>query len=60
MDTDTFLYLCKETGVTDWDLENLDFGDILDYIDKYLELKNPDNKKKEKIRLATQEDFDSF
>lgn len=60
MDTDTFLYLCKETGVTDWDLENLDLGDILDYIDKYLELKNPDNKKKEKIRLANQSDFDAF
>lgn len=60
MDTETFLFLCKETGVTDWDLENRDFGDILDYIDNYLEKKDPDKKPKEKVRLANQNDFDLF
>lgn len=31
----------------------------LDYIDEYLETKNP-NKKETKSRKATQDDFDSF
>ena len=31
----------------------------LDYIDEYLEMKNP-NKEKQKVRKASQADFDMF
>lgn len=41
------------------DLENMTIGMALDYIDEYLEVKNPD-KKQSNIRKANQADFDSF
>ena len=34
-------------------------GMVLDYIDEYLETKNP-NKEKKKVRKASQADFDMF
>ncbi|WPK12600.1 hypothetical protein R6U77_02570 [Lysinibacillus louembei] len=40
------------------DLETMSFGMVLDYIDEYLESKNPN--KKPKTRHANQIDFDSF
>jgi len=37
------------------------FGMCLDYIDEYLETKNPNNKKEKKtVRKASQADFDMF
>lgn len=35
-------------------------GMVLDYIDEYLEMKNPNKKEKKSVRKATQADFDSF
>ena len=37
----------------------MSFGMALDYIDEYLEMKNP-NKTKKKVRKAAQSDFDAF
>ena len=34
-------------------------GDCLDYIDEYVELRNP-NKEQENTRTATQDDFNNF
>ena len=39
------------------DLENMTIGMALDYIEEYFEMKNP---KKQKIRKASQADFDNF
>lgn len=32
----------------------------LDYIESYLEMKNPNKKEKKTVRKASQSDFDSF
>jgi len=40
------------------DLETMTIGMVLDYIDEYFEMKNPN--KKPKARKASQSDFDSF
>lgn len=49
--------MCKEVKLSNDDLENMTIGMCLDYIDEYVEQKDP---KKEKVRQATQDDFDSF
>ena len=50
--------LCKEVGLTISDLKMMTLGMALDYIDDYLEMKNP--SKKPKTVNATQKNFDSF
>lgn len=35
-------------------------GMTLDFIDEYLEKKNPNKKEKKAVRKASQADFDSF
>ena len=35
-------------------------GMALDYIDEYLEMKNPNKQKESNVREATQADFDRF
>lgn len=39
------------------DLEDMTIGMCLDYIEKYIEMSKPSNKR---TRIATQKDFDSF
>lgn len=51
--------MCKEVKLSNDDLENMTIGMCLDYIDEYVEQKDP-NKKSEKVRQATQDDFDNF
>nr|WP_240518389.1 MULTISPECIES: hypothetical protein [unclassified Lysinibacillus] len=58
--TETYLYLCKECGLTHEDLETMTIGMTLDFIDEYLEKKNPNKKEKKAVRKASQADFDSF
>ena len=55
---ETFLILCKDCGLEHADLETMTIGQCLDYVDAYLELKNPD--KKPKVVMASQVNFDSF
>ncbi|PGR60994.1 hypothetical protein COC44_11975 [Bacillus cereus] len=52
-----FLALCYEAKLTYWDLEVMTIGDCFDYIAEYSEMKNPGQ---EKVRKATQEDFNAF
>lgn len=49
--------LCHKTKLTIADLEIMDIGMCLDYIDEYIDLITPEN---EKTREATQKDFDNF
>ncbi|MEA0556079.1 hypothetical protein U1P98_18665 [Lysinibacillus irui] len=60
MSTEQFLVLCKECGLSHDDLETMTFGMCLDYIEQYLEMKNPNKKQKKNVRKASQADFDSF
>lgn len=39
------MVLCRECGLTHNDLEHMTFGMALDYIDEYLDMKNPEGKK---------------
>lgn len=60
--TDAFLLCCKIAKLTREDLELMDIGNCLDYIDEYTEFITPKSKKSQKSRArrATQEDFDRF
>jgi len=49
--------MCKTCGINYDDLEIMTIGMCLDYMDEYVERKNPQANKK---RKANQSDFDSF
>lgn len=53
--TESFLFICKQAKLTLQEMELMDIGDILDYIEYYAESINPD-----KSRKARQRDFDAF
>lgn len=55
--TDSFLYLCKQIGLSYEDVEQNSIGLCIDLIDEYIERQKPE---KEKVRKAKQTDFDSF
>lgn len=42
------------------DFENLDIGDIIDYIITYNNQREEVEEDKDNIKIATQEDFDKF
>lgn len=42
------------------DFENLDIGDIIDYIITYNNQREEVEEDKENIKIATQDDFDKF
>ena len=58
INTEMYLVLCKECGLQNDDLETMTIGMVLDYIEEYLQTKNPD--KKPKVLEASQGHFDSF
>ncbi|WP_177167173.1 hypothetical protein [Salinibacillus kushneri] len=49
--------MCRQVGLGWDDMDNMTIGMCMDYIDEYIEQKNPNRTK---VRQATQEDFDSF
>ncbi|HDX9650626.1 TPA: hypothetical protein ROY23_001029 [Bacillus wiedmannii] len=55
--TELFLALCYKAKLTHGDLEEMTVGDCLDYIAEFTEMENPN---KEKVRKATQKDYDAF
>lgn len=50
--------MCKKVEIGLGEMELMTVGMCLDYIDEYIEQQNP--TKKEKVRRATQDDFDNF
>lgn len=56
--TESFFMTCKLVGLSIEDLEMMTIGECLDYIDNYVDIKN--GKQEEKVRKATQDDFDAF
>lgn len=58
MTTDAFLFMCKQVNLGNEDLESMTVGMCLDYIDEFIDQKNPNRKTR--ARQATQEDFDNF
>ena len=53
-----YLVLCHECKLAHEDLETMTIGMVLDYIDEYMEMKNPN--KKPQVRKASQSDYDAF
>ena len=53
--TESFLFVCKQVGLTMEEMELLDIGDCLDYVETYLE-----EKSSQKVKKATQRDMDLF
>ena len=53
--TESFLFVCKQVGLTIAEMELMDIGDCLDYVEVYLEEKNG-----QKVKKATQKDMDLF
>lgn len=56
--TESFLLLCKQSGLDRDDLEDMTIGMCLDYIQMYVEMNKPNKKKP--VRRAMQRDFDGF
>ena len=60
MNTELFLYLCKQVGLDIHEMdEYLTIGACIDYIEEYIE-NNKKEEKPSKGRKATQEDFANF
>jgi hypothetical protein len=49
--------LAYKCGLTLADLEQMTIGSVLDFVDDYIERQKPES---EKVRKASQSDFDSF
>lgn len=49
--------MCKQAGLNYADMELMTIGGCLDYIDTFIDMKNPD---REVIKQAGQRDFDNF
>lgn len=58
MDTDSFLFICKEMGFSISELYKITIGQALDYMVEYVDNKSEDSSKPS--RKATQADFDAF
>lgn len=53
--------MCKECKLTMEDLEVMDIGQAIDYIDHYVSMKEKKNKSNNsQVREANQNDFDNF
>lgn len=57
---ESFLFVCKEVGIEIADLESMDIGDSLDFIQEYVDNKRTDGNGKASTRKASQADFDNF
>ena len=52
--------VCKQCGLTTEEMEEMTIGDCLDFIQEFVDNQKKTGEKKEKVRKATQKDFDSF
>lgn len=57
---ESFLFVCKEIGISISDLEMMDIGDCLDFLQEYVDNKRTDSHKQSRTRRAMQSDFDNF
>ena len=56
---ESFLLICKQTGLDSEDLETMSIGMCLDFFEEWLDANDKD-RIKNKSRKASQNDFDSF
>lgn len=55
---ESFYYVCKQVGLTSDEMNEMNIGQCLDYIQEYIDNNSEDGKQKT-IR-ANQNDFDAF
>ena len=55
--TESFILLCRKCDLHREDLEDMTIGMCLDFIEEYIGMNKPANQK---VRVATQSDFDNF
>ncbi|MDD9149261.1 hypothetical protein OYT88_11920 [Sporolactobacillus sp. CQH2019] len=59
--TERYLVLCYKTGLSRLDLDDMEIGGALDYVEEYVDIfGNKQNNSEESVREAGQADFDSF
>ena len=57
---ESFFYVCKQAGLTMADLEDMNIGQCLDFIQEWVENNDKDGNSKVSTRKATQDDFNNF
>ena len=55
---ESFYYVCKQCGLTASEMDEMNIGQCLDYIQEYID--NNSEERKQKTIKASQNDFDSL
>lgn len=58
--SESFLFVCKQAGLTPEEMGEMTIGDCLDYIQEFVDSHKKQEGKKASIRRAGQDDFDNF
>ena len=56
---ESFVYACKQVGLTADEMDEMNIGQCLDYIQEWVDNNNKENSDKQATK-ASQNDFDSF
>lgn len=56
---ESFVYTCKQVGLTASEMDEMNIGQCLDYIQEWVDNNNKENSDKQATK-ANQGDFDSF
>ena len=57
---ESFLFVCKQVGLTPDEMAEMTIGDCLDFIQEYIDNQEKRQNQKPKARRARQDDFDNF
>lgn len=57
---ESFLFVCKQVGLTPEEMEEMTIGDCLDFMQEYIDSQKKQKSKKTKARRASQDDFNNF
>lgn len=58
--TEQYLVLCYKTGLSRVDLDDMEIGGSLDYVNEYIDMMQQSGESEDQIREAGQDDFDRF
>ena len=58
--TESFLFICKQVGLSNEEMQLMEIGDFLDFVQEWIDNHQEKTSTKSKTRKATQADFDAF
>ncbi|EME7167307.1 hypothetical protein O2S95_002419 [Enterococcus faecium] len=58
--TESFLFICKQVGLSNEEMQLMEVGDCLDFVQEWIDNHQEKSSTKSKNRKATQADFDAF